>query len=54
VYSNKTPMDSSPLAQNDKQPSKYHFEIQNLDEIKYSDSLEEAIERNETAKNRII
>ena len=54
VYSNKTPMDSSPLAQNDKQPSKYHFEIQNLDEIRYSDSLEEAIERNETAKNRII
>ena len=54
VYSNKTPMDSSPLAQNDKQPSKYHFEIQNLDKIKYSDSLEEAIKRNETAKNRII
>ena len=34
--------------------SKYHFEIENLDEIKYSDSLEEAIKRNETAKNRII
>ncbi len=34
--------------------SRYHFEIQNLYEIKYSDSLEEAIERNETAKNRII
>ncbi len=34
--------------------SKYHFEIENLDEIKYSDSLEKAIERNETAKNRII
>ena len=34
--------------------SKYHFEIQNLDEIKYSSSLEEAIKRNETAKNRII
>ena len=34
--------------------SRYHFEIQNLDEIKYSESLEEAIERNETAKNRII
>jgi len=34
--------------------SRYHFEIQNLDEIKYSDSLEEAIKRNETAKNRII
>ena len=36
------------------QVSRYHFEIQNLDEIKYSDSLEEAIKRNETAKNRII
>lgn len=46
--------DSSPLAQNDNQPSKYHFEILNLDEIKYSDSLEKAIKRNETAKNRII
>ena len=34
--------------------SRYHFEIQNLDEIKYSDTLEEAIKRNETAKNRII
>ena len=34
--------------------SKYHFEIENLDEIKYSGSLEEAIKRNETAKNRII
>lgn len=34
--------------------SKYHFEIENLDEIKYSESLEEAIKRNETAKNRII
>jgi histone acetyltransferase (RNA polymerase elongator complex component) len=34
--------------------SKYHFEIENLDEIKYSSSLEEAIKRNETAKNRII
>jgi len=34
--------------------SKYHFEIQNLNEIKYSSSLEEAIKRNETAKNRII
>ena len=36
------------------QYSKYHFEIENLDKIKYSDSLEEAIKRNETAKNRII
>lgn len=34
--------------------SRYHFEIQNLDKIKYSDNLEEAIKRNETAKNRII
>ena len=34
--------------------SKYHFEIENLDEIKYSSSLEEAIKRNEIAKNRII
>ena len=34
--------------------SKYHFEIENLDEIRYSSSLEEAIKRNETAKNRII
>jgi len=34
--------------------SRYHFEIKNLDKIKYSDSLEEAIKRNETAKNRII
>lgn len=34
--------------------SRYHFEIQNIDDIKYSDSLEEAIKRNETAKNRII
>ena len=34
--------------------SRYHFEIQNLDEIKYSNSLEEAIKRNETVKNRII
>ena len=34
--------------------SKYHFEILNLDEIKYSATLEEAIKRNETAKNRII
>ena len=34
--------------------SKYHFEILNLDEIKYSDSLEQAIKRNETVKNRII
>ncbi len=34
--------------------SRYHFEIQNLDEIKYSDSLEGAIKRNEIAKNRII
>ena len=34
--------------------SRYHFEIQNLDEIKYSETLEEAIKRNETAKNRII
>ena len=45
---------ASSLTQNDNQPSKYHFEIQNLDEIKYSSSLEEAIKRNETAKNRII
>ena len=37
-----------------QEDSKYHFEILNLDEIKYSDSLEEAIKRNETAKNRII
>ena len=52
---NNTPMDSSLQApQKDNQPSRYHFEIQNLDEIKYSDSLEEAIKRNETAKNRII
>ncbi len=36
------------------QTSKYHFEIENLDEVKYSSSLEEAIKRNETAKNRII
>jgi len=50
-----TPMDSlSQAPQNDNQLSRYHFEIQNLDEIKYSDSLEEAIKRNETAKNRII
>jgi hypothetical protein len=34
--------------------SKYHFEIENFDEVKYSSSLEEAIKRNETAKNRII
>ena len=34
--------------------SRYHFEIQNLGEIKYSKSLEEAIKRNETAINRII
>ena len=34
--------------------SKYHFEIENLEEIRYSSSLEEAIKRNETAKNRII
>jgi len=64
----KTPMDSSfhsewqmwwevdfsLSAQNDSKPSKYHFEIENLDEIKYSSSLEEAIRRNESAKNRII
>ena len=37
-----------------QEDSKYHFEILNLDEIKYSDSLEEAIKRNEIAKNRII
>ena len=37
-----------------QEDSKYHFEILNLDGIKYSDSLEEAIKRNETAKNRII
>jgi len=53
--SSDTPMDSSSQApQNDNQPSRYHFEIQNLDEIKYSETLEEAIKRNETAKNRII
>ena len=34
--------------------SRYHFEIQNLDKINYSDSLEQAIKRNEIAKNRII
>lgn len=34
--------------------SKYHFEILNLDEIKYSESLEDAIKSNEVAKNRII
>jgi len=34
--------------------SKYHFEIENLSEIKYSESLTEAIKVNETAKNRII
>ena len=34
--------------------SKYHFEIENLDEIKYSKTLEESIKRNEIAKNRII
>ena len=34
--------------------SRYHFEILNLDKIKYSDNLEEAIKRNEIAKNRII
>ena len=50
----ETLMDSSLSAQNDSKPSKYHFEIENLDEIKYSSSLEEAIKRNETAKNRII
>ena len=56
-----TPMDSSSQVdtvsgapQNDNQFSRYHFEIQNLDKINYSDSLEQAIKRNETAKNRII
>ena len=44
----------SPLAKGGQEASKYHFEIENLDEIKYSDSLEQAIKRNETAKNRII
>ena len=34
--------------------SKYHFEILNLNEIKYSDTLEDAIMRNELASNRII
>ena len=40
------------LDNNDK--SKYHFEIENLSDIDYSISLEEAIKRNETSKNRII
>ena len=39
---------------NDKSESKYHFEIENLDEIRYSKSFEDAIKRNEIAKNRII
>lgn len=34
--------------------SKYHFDILNQDEIQYSNSLQEAIKRNETAKHRII
>lgn len=34
--------------------SKYHFEILNQDQIVYSNSLEEAIKRNETAQHRII
>ena len=34
--------------------SKYHFDILNLNEVKYSDSLEKAIKRNEIAENRII
>ena len=34
--------------------SKYHFEIENLDDIEYSDTLKDAIKRNETAKNRVI
>jgi hypothetical protein len=42
------------LGEGSNDESRYHFEIQNLDKIKYSDNLEEAIKRNETAKNRII
>ena len=34
--------------------SKYHFDILNQSDIKYSDSLEDAIKRNETANHRII
>ena len=34
--------------------SRYHFEIENLSEIKYCETLTEAIKLNETAKNRII
>ena len=45
---------SSFNSQNNNQQSKYHFEIENLDEIQYSETLEEAIKRNETAKHRII
>jgi hypothetical protein len=33
---------------------KYAFKITNEDSIKYSESLEEAITRNETAAHRII
>ena len=44
----------SSLVEGKEEDSKYHFEILNLDKIKYSGSLEEAIKRNETAKNRII
>ena len=38
----------------DDKESKYHFEILNQSEIKYSSSLEEAIKRNESANHRII
>ena len=37
---------------NDK--TKYHFEIVNLSEIKYSNTLSEAIKCNEASKNRIV
>jgi hypothetical protein len=37
-----------------KTNTRYKYDITNLDTIKYSDSLQEAIKINETADNRII
>ena len=58
---NKSALDSSANASewqnkwiHSNEESRFKYELTNLDSIKYSDSLQETIKKNETAENRII
>jgi len=57
----KFPKETAPLIKGGRGDSsdcnlekRFKYELTNLDSIKYSDSLQEAIKKNETAENRII